>query len=172
MNKRRHCEACGAYLSNQVPSVEKRTSKIKIETVIKVVAREFSMSVEELLSDKQTVAYAFPRQVAMYLSDQLTRFGVMKIGREFYRDHTTVKYAVDKITKAIKANPGHLAKEIEAIKQAVLDYEALRSGPDARPHNGNGSTHSSQSNSQLLGEQGLSASDDDARHHSNHTAGV
>ena len=80
------------------------------------------MSVEELVSQRRVHAIAYPRQVAMYLSRELTDSSLPKIGREFGgRDHTTVIYATSKISNLINEDRDvyNLVQELTArIKQA------------------------------------------------------
>ncbi|NLM51660.1 MAG: chromosomal replication initiator protein DnaA [Firmicutes bacterium] len=72
---------------------------ITIPTIQKVVAEHFALKVEELKAKKRTRNVAFPRQIAMYLSRELTDASLPKIGEEFGgRDHTTVMHAHKKIT--------------------------------------------------------------------------
>ena len=53
---------------------------------------------EDFNSKKRTRAIAYPRQIAMYLTRELTDLSLPKIGDEFGgRDHTTVIHACDKI---------------------------------------------------------------------------
>ena len=56
--------------------------------------RHFGLSSDELLSSARVARVAWPRQVAMYLSRQLTGESLPAIGRQFGgRDHTTVMHA-------------------------------------------------------------------------------
>ena len=56
------------------------------------------MSGEALCGKRRTRTIALPRQVAMYLTRQLTDLSLVEIGQLFGgRDHTTVIYACDKI---------------------------------------------------------------------------
>ena len=53
--------------------------------------------------DKRTQSIVYPRQVAMYLSRELTDCSLPKIGKKFGgRDHTTVMHATSKIAKLIR----------------------------------------------------------------------
>ena len=82
------------------------TKQITIEIIQQSVAGYFHLSPSEFKAKKRTRAVAFPRQIAMYLSRQLTDSSLPKIGDEFGgRDHTTVMHAHDKITKAILSDP-------------------------------------------------------------------
>ena len=70
----------------------------------KVVGHYYNVRIEDF-SAKRTKSIAYPRQIAMYLSRELTDFSLPKIGEEFGgRDHTTVIHAHEKIAKDIKAD--------------------------------------------------------------------
>ena len=77
-------------------------SEMSIARIQEAVCDRFSLSVQELVSARRNQAVAYPRQVAMYLSRELTDASLPKIGREFGgRDHTTVMHATSKITRMI-----------------------------------------------------------------------
>jgi chromosomal replication initiator protein len=62
------------------------------------VANQYNIKLEEIDSSKRTRSIAFPRQIAMYLTRELTDLSLPKIGSEFgNRDHTTVMHANEKI---------------------------------------------------------------------------
>jgi chromosomal replication initiator protein len=68
------------------------------------VAKEFDVTIESLRGKRRTSSIAFARQVGMYLTKQLTPLTLVEIGRGFgNRDHSTVLYAIDKITEARRA---------------------------------------------------------------------
>jgi chromosomal replication initiator protein len=72
--------------------------------------RQFDLSPEELLSSARTARIAWPRQVAMYLSRELTHESLPAIGREFGgRDHTTVLHAWRRTQERISINPASRA---------------------------------------------------------------
>ncbi len=72
--------------------------------------QQFGLSPEELLSPTRTARIAWPRQVAMYLSRELTQESLPAIGREFGgRDHTTVLHAWRRTEQRISANPASRA---------------------------------------------------------------
>ena len=75
---------------------------VTITRIQETVSERFSLSVAELVSPRRSQAVAYPRQVAMYLSRELTDSSLPKIGKEFGgRDHTTVIHATTKITRLI-----------------------------------------------------------------------
>jgi len=99
-------------------------SDLEIEDgVVRAVgAPDRSLTVQELVSPRRSQAVAYPRQVAMYLSRELTDSSLPKIGKEFGgRDHTTVIHATSKITRLIREDRSvyNLVQELTArIKQA------------------------------------------------------
>jgi len=72
--------------------------KLTIDEIQRVVADYFNLRLAEMLSERRARNIARPRQVAMYLSKQLTSRSLPEIGRRFGgRDHTTVMHGVRKI---------------------------------------------------------------------------
>jgi chromosomal replication initiator protein len=95
--------------------------EVTIVRIQETVSERFGLSVEELCSPRRSQAVAYPRQVAMYLSRELTDSSLPKIGKEFGgRDHTTVIHATGKITRLISEDRSvyNLVQELTArIKQ-------------------------------------------------------
>ena len=73
------------------------TMQISAATIMAATAEYFDITVEELRGHGKTRALAQSRQIAMYLSRELTELSLPKIGQAFGRDHTTVMYAQRKI---------------------------------------------------------------------------
>lgn len=69
-----------------------------VRHIIGVCAEMFDITEEQLLSRRRVRAYAYPRQIAMCIARQLTPFSFTQLGYFFRRDHTTVVYAVYKIS--------------------------------------------------------------------------
>ena len=96
--------------------------EVTIARIQEAVSHRFGVTLDELVSPRRSLAVAYPRQVAMYLSRELTDASLPMIGKEFGgRDHTTVIHAKDKITKLIREDRSvyNLVQELTArIKQA------------------------------------------------------
>ena len=91
--------------------------EVTIARIQEAVCERFSLTVQELCSQRRSQAVAYPRQVAMYLSRELTDSSLPKIGKEFGgRDHTTVLHANAKITRMIS--------EDRAVYNLVQDFTA------------------------------------------------
>ncbi len=95
--------------------------QVSIKRIQETVSERFGLSLVELCSDRRSQNIVYPRQVAMYLSRELTDSSLPRIGREFGgRDHTTVMHAYSKIGRMIKADRSvyNLVQELTArIKQ-------------------------------------------------------
>ncbi len=96
--------------------------EVTIPRIQEMISERFGVTLEELVSPRRSQSVAYPRQVAMYLSRELTDSSLPKIGREFGgRDHTTVMHANSKITRLIREDRSvyNLVQELTArIKQA------------------------------------------------------
>jgi len=76
--------------------------RITIDLIQKRVAEHFDVRISDMKIKKRTRAVAFPRQIAMYLSRELTDNSLPDIGEAFGgKDHTTVLHAYKKIAKLI-----------------------------------------------------------------------
>jgi len=97
-------------------------AQVSIELIQDEVSERFGLSKEELIGDRRSQNIVYPRQVAMYLSRELTDSSLPRIGRHFGgRDHTTVIHATSKIARLIREDRSvyNLVQELTArIKQA------------------------------------------------------
>ena len=93
--------------------------RVTIEEIQKRVSEHFNVRVTDMHSARRARAVARPRQVAMYLSKQLTSRSLPEIGRKFGgRDHTTVMHAVRKIEELKAADPS-FAEDIELLRRML-----------------------------------------------------
>ncbi|MBS3811068.1 MAG: chromosomal replication initiator protein DnaA [Halanaerobiales bacterium] len=77
--------------------------EINIALIKNIIVDYYNLKKEDMTSKKRTQKIAFPRQIAMYLSRELTDLSLPHIGEEFGgRDHTTVIHAYNKIEKRIE----------------------------------------------------------------------
>jgi chromosomal replication initiator protein len=98
------------------------TTQISIERIQELVCDRFAVTMDELTGDRRSQNIVYPRQVAMYLSRELTDSSLPKIGKEFGgRDHTTVIHATSKIARLIREDRSvyNLVQELTArVRQA------------------------------------------------------
>jgi chromosomal replication initiator protein len=99
--------------------VKTTPKKIKISIIQKAVSQHFGVPFDSMRSKTRTAKLAFPRQVAIYLSRELTHCSLTQIGQRFGgRDHTTVIHACNKISEqmerdvSLKATVNQLKNEL------------------------------------------------------------
>ncbi|MDY0404120.1 chromosomal replication initiator protein DnaA [Virgibacillus sp. 179-BFC.A HS] len=104
-------------LKDIIPSNKPKV--ITIKKIMEVVGQNYQVRMEDFIAKKRTKSIAFPRQIAMYLSREMTDNSLPKIGEEFGgRDHTTVIHAHEKIAKMIDDDT-LFQKEIEELKEQI-----------------------------------------------------
>src|SRR5699024_2778125 len=100
-------------LKDIIPS--NKPKEITIQMIQEFIEEKYNIKVEEKLDKKRTKDIDLHRQIAMYISRELTDSSLPNIGKEFGgRDHTTVLHAHDKISKMIEKNT-LLNKEMEEL---------------------------------------------------------
>lgn len=91
--------------------------EVTIPLIQNKVAKYFNVTVTDLKGKKRVKSIVMPRQIAMYLSRELTDASLPKIGQEFGgKDHTTVIHAHEKIQTELLSNK-ELQKNIEELKE-------------------------------------------------------
>ena len=92
---------------------------ITIEHIQRKAAEFFGIKLSDMRAKNRTKSVAFPRQVAMYLSRQLTHASLSDIGRSFGgKDHTTVLHAVTKLQAMIQEDT-KLKQTIDTLTQGI-----------------------------------------------------
>ncbi len=114
INKDINADLAAEALKNIIPSSKPKI--ISISDIQKVVGEHYHVKLEDFKAKKRTKSVAFPRQIAMYLSRELTDSSLPKIGDEFGgRDHTTVIHAHEKISKLLQ-NDEQFQKQLKEIE--------------------------------------------------------
>ena len=104
-------------LKSMLPS--NKLSILSILDIQNVVAKYYQISLTDLKGKKRVKTIVVPRQIAMFLSRELTSNSLPKIGAEFGgKDHTTVIHAYEKINQAITKD-NQLKQDIEEIKNKL-----------------------------------------------------
>jgi chromosomal replication initiator protein len=97
------------------------TKLITIDFIQRCVVEEFGISLQDLKTKRRNKQVVFPRQIAMYLSRELTELSLPEIGELFGgKDHTTVLHSYKKIKESLCHNPDlkeRVDKVIQVIKQ-------------------------------------------------------
>ncbi|MBP3966894.1 MULTISPECIES: chromosomal replication initiator protein DnaA [Paenibacillus] len=107
-------------LKDIIPS--SRPKMITMQDIQQKVGELYGLKLEEFKARKRTKAVAFPRQIAMYLSRELTDYSLPKIGEAFGgRDHTTVIHAHEKITQQLKVD-SELYKIVQTLTDKIKNH--------------------------------------------------
>jgi hypothetical protein len=99
---------------------------ISVERIIRVVVDDFAsrnvhVTVAMILSPSRMAWIVRPRQIAVYIARELTRYSLPEIGRRMGgRDHTTILFAYRKIAHLIDKDP-ELAALINRIMSKLTD---------------------------------------------------
>lgn len=89
------------------------------QQIVRLVAAAFSIDEDELLGTCRLRTVLLPRQVAMYLTRELTELSLPQIGVLFSgRDHTTVLHACRKVKAELTENEA-LASIVKQVKQEL-----------------------------------------------------
>ncbi|MBB42656.1 MAG: chromosomal replication initiator protein DnaA [Rhodospirillaceae bacterium] len=109
-------ETCQEVLHDILRANDRR---VTIEEIQKRVAAHFNIRLADMHSARRARAVARPRQVAMYLSKQLTARSLPEIGRKFGgRDHTTVMHAVKKVEELRQSDTG-FAEDVDLLRRLL-----------------------------------------------------
>ena len=85
--------------------LSKRARNATVEVIQRAVCERYNVSGEAMISKRRTADLALARQIAMYLSRQLTGLSLNQIGIRFgNRDHTTVLHACQKVERMVGAD--------------------------------------------------------------------
>ncbi len=96
-------------------------SQVSILQIQEEVAKYYHLQVKDLKGKKRVKNIVVPRQIAMYLSRELTDNSLPKIGAEFGgKDHTTVIHAHEKIQQLLQQDT-IIQNEIAEIKEIIFN---------------------------------------------------
>ena len=86
--------------------VDKKKNEKSVEYIQKVAAEYMSIPVHLMTAKKKTKEVALARQIAMYLTRELTNYSLVSIGSKFGgRDHTTVIHACRIVEQQMEKDP-------------------------------------------------------------------
>ncbi|MCK5164119.1 MAG: chromosomal replication initiator protein DnaA [Desulfobacula sp.] len=103
-------------------NITKAKKRITVESIKKMVCKEFSISQMEIVSASRKQRIVKPRQMAIFLSRKYTDQPIKKIGNSFNKYHATAIYAINAIERELKQKSvlfeqvNYLSKKIETGK--------------------------------------------------------
>jgi len=116
-NREVSIELCSEALKDIISS--SKPKQITVDLIKNSVAQYYNVKLEDFESKRRTRSISHPRQIAMYLTREMTDLSLPKIGEEFGgRDHTTVIHAYDKISRDLLES-SELKNKIEKIRKDI-----------------------------------------------------
>lgn len=102
--------------------IEKKSRRaINADVIMKVVCEYYNIKVEDMISSTRRREIAVPRQIAIYLTRELTGLSLPQIGVAFgNRDHSTVLHSCNLVASNIK-NSSDLTREVNDLRQMIID---------------------------------------------------
>ncbi len=92
---------------------------VTIEEIQRKVSEHFNIRLSDMIGPKRMRTIARPRQIAMYLSKELTSRSLPEIGRRFGgRDHTTIMHGVRKVEELRGSDP-QIAEDLELLRRLL-----------------------------------------------------
>lgn len=96
-----------------------KNRELTVEEILKKVSAHFNVKISDIKSSRRHKAIVLPRQVAMYLSRQLTSASYPEIGEKFGgKDHSTIIHAINKIEK-LADEDYNLRNNLETLKKIL-----------------------------------------------------
>ncbi len=94
---------------------------ITVDFIQRCIAEEFGISLQDLKNKRRNKTVVFPRQIAMYISRELTDLSLPEIGAFFGgKDHTTVLHAYNKIKEGLEKDEvlkNRITRVIQGLRQ-------------------------------------------------------
>ncbi len=107
-----------AFPEGQAESPGPKVGEVGVQRIQEAVSAVLGVPRAELLSAKRTPKVAGARQLAMYLTRELTSLSLAQIAREFDRDHSTVMHAIKAVTARNQTGSG-VAGDIHRVRDAL-----------------------------------------------------
>ncbi len=96
-----------------------RNKELTVEEILKKVSSHYNIKISDIKSAKRLKAVVMPRQIAMYISRQLTSSSYPEIGERFGgKDHSTIIHAIRKIERLMEED-FQLRSTIENLKKEL-----------------------------------------------------
>ena len=101
---------------------EKKTEGIVLDTIMKIIAKDYDVSINDIKSKKRLKNIANARQIAFYLMKKLSHCSLQSIGSFIGgRDHSTVIHAINKVEETLAKDPT-FKKKLQTLEQKILMY--------------------------------------------------
>ncbi len=99
--------------------------QVEMPEVVQTTADFFGVTTEQIRGSGRARDIVLPRQVAMYLTRELTGHSLPEIGQYFGRDHSTVMHAINKVTNTLRKD-GDLALKVSQVREGLTNLHEAR----------------------------------------------
>ena len=114
-------------LDAMYPSPHPSRGSLSVGRIQAIVASHYQLAVSDLVSSSRAAKVAWPRQVAIYLTRELTSTPLQTIGHAFGgRNHATVLHACKRVSQRL-AGDQRAGTEVQELKTTILEKEDDRS---------------------------------------------
>lgn len=103
-----------SYQLKDLIEKEQTMRKLTVEEIQSVIAKKFSVSIEQILSSERTQSIVTPRQLSMYIARKYTTKSLQEIAKLFDKSHATILHGVKSISKRLDVEE-ELRKTLEEI---------------------------------------------------------
>jgi chromosomal replication initiator protein len=101
-----------------VKNIARQSKNITIETIKKLVCKQYSISVKDIVSNSRKQSIVRPRQIAMYLARRYTDSPLQVIGKSFNRYHATALHSIGAVERELKSNVA-FKRQVEYLSQKL-----------------------------------------------------
>ena len=99
------------------------SSSVTIDTIQKVVADHYNISISDMKSRKRNKKVVVPRQIAIYLARELCGYSYPELGNEFGgKDHTSIMHSYNKVASELKTD-SLLNSTIQLLIRNIREYK-------------------------------------------------
>ena len=96
--------------------------EITPQAIMQTVADYYSITMDDLISHSRRREITVPRQIAMYLTREMTNLSLPQIGQVFgNRDHTTVLHGCEKVAAGVKDAASGMQSVVGDIKNMIAE---------------------------------------------------
>ena len=105
--------------STNIVNIDLKSNVQNYQSVIETVANIFGVQTEDIVGNKREKSVSNARQVAMYIFRQEMNYSFAAIGNIFDKNHSTVMYAVEKVSARVQNQEEALLQAIGGIKNSL-----------------------------------------------------
>ena len=104
--------------SSVIKNIIDQSSKITLETIKKLVCREYGLAVKDIESPSRKQRFTWPRQVGIFLSRRYTENSLKSIGRCYNRRHATVIHSINTVEGTQRSKPS-VSQEVDILSRKI-----------------------------------------------------